>query len=125
MKRTVLSLGLVVVLLVLASVASAGERWVFVPSDQTPFTVNQTDFVRIVGNTVSGGNITAEITGPAKIVGEDAITMVVQGQVPIGAMTKEFLIQPTGTGEVTVTLTMTYPMPGEEPKTTTYRFTVK
>ena len=125
MKRFVFALGLVVVLLTLASAARAGERWVVVPLDDTPFTVRQNDFVRLAGETISGGNIKAEIDGPARIEFENIVTDLVEGRVLIGMLKKEFEIKPTGKGTVKVTLTMTSPIPNTKPKKAMYEFKVK
>ena len=125
MKRFVFALGLVVVLLTLASTAMAGERSVVVPMDNTPFTVMQKDFVRLTGEAISGGNIKAEIDGPARIESENIVTERVEGHMPIGMLKKEFEIKPTGKGTVKVTLITTSPIPNTKPKKTTYKFKVK
>ena len=125
MKQVPSLTGIVVLLLALGSVASAADQWVLVPSDTTPFTMEQTDLVRLTGNTISGGTVTATVTGPAKIIREDIVTPIHGEAIPIGGLTKEFLVEPTGRGQVSVTITMTHPQPNLKPKTTTYRFTVK
>jgi hypothetical protein len=115
----------ILVLLVLASAAQAAERTVVVPRDAAPFTVVQHNVVRLTGEAISGGNVTATVNGPARIESENIVSTVVNGHVLIGALRKEFDIRPTGKGIVKVTLTATSPIPNTQPTKTEYEFTVK
>jgi len=101
--------------------------------DQT-FSVSEAQQVRIPCSAIAGTTISAEITGPAELVAHNRIVPMKENTGPngektlqplIGTTEHEFLIQPTGSGEVTVTLTSRSPIPGIEPQVKQYHFTVK
>ena len=62
------------------------------------------------------------VDGPAKVVSENVIQRRVKGKIPIGALDKEFEIKPAKAGKVKVTITVTGPVPGTEPKAEAYEF---
>jgi hypothetical protein len=90
--------------------------------------------VRIPATAIAGTAITAQVSGPAEIVARNRIVPMKENTGPNGVKTLEpllgtteyeFLLQPTGAGEVTVTLTAPSPIPRDEPVVKKYRFTVK
>lgn len=97
---------------------------VIVPANDKPFTVAQDDLVRLTGRGIAGSTITAEVKGPATLARTSNIRDVVGGRTPIGGMVREFEIQPTGKGKVTVTITVKFPT-GGEPKVERYQFDVE
>lgn len=117
-------LGLVSVFL-LTSVVTAAGRTVVIVEDETPFTVSFGVVVRLTGEGIGGARITAQVQGPAKIIAENYLRWVAQGEYRIGMGSKEFEIMPTGKGRVVVTITSTSPIPGENPTTTKYQFDVQ
>jgi len=131
-KYFILVLGLVVPSLVLATSdaslaadAKPAKRDVVVPNDTTPFSVQRNQAVRITGEGIGGGKITAKVSGPATILTENVVSHVQDGHLLIGADYRDFEIRPTGKGRVTVTITVTPPQPDSEPTVTIYQFRVK
>ena len=94
-----------------------------VPLDGVPFTVGMQQCVRITGEGVAGAKIVAAIDGPANVVAENSVTNVKGGHVVIGVERVEFVVRPTGSGKVTVTVTTTFLK--NEPKVAKYEFDVK
>ena len=101
--------------------------------DQT-FHVSTTELVRIPAHAIAGSTISAEITGPAKVISHNRIVPMKENTgangektlAPLIGMTEhEYLLQPTGPGNVTVILTSRSPIPGIEPQEKTYHFTVE
>ncbi len=88
------------------------------------FEVSKTDIVRLTGKGIAGSKATATITGPAKIEQQATIRRIVNGQPLIGAGDTEFDIEPTGKGQVTVTISVKFPN-SENPEVKVYSFTVK
>jgi hypothetical protein len=121
----------IVVALVLAGVCGVAlceegtERTVVVPKDNKPFTVEKSEFVRLTGEGIAGSKIEAEVEGPAKIKTTSRLREVVGGETLIGVYKKEFDLKPTGTGKVTVTITVKPPQPDAKDKVTKYVFTVE
>lgn len=116
--------GLVSVLL-LVSVASAGERTVVIAEDDTPFTVSDDVIVRLTGEGIAGAKITAQVQGPAKLVAENVLRWAAKGHYRIGSGNKEFEVRPTGKGKVVVTIISASPIPNQTPTVTKYQFDVK
>lgn len=112
-------------LLVASGLALAADRTVIVPTDNKPFTVEKADIVRLTGKGIAGAKIEAKIEGPAKVVNENSVFQKVGGKNLIGNQIKEFEIQPSDTGKVTVTITVTPPQPDAKATKTTYQFEVK
>lgn len=119
MCRSIATLSLIVAL-----AASAWAGTIVVPKDAKPFSVEQSEMVRLSAQGISGSSIKASVSGPAKIESENTIREVHDGRVLIGNTTSEFDIKPTGKGKVTVRITVTSPT-GGGPKTTEYEFNVK
>jgi hypothetical protein len=74
--------------------------------------------VRIQATGIAGSEITANVTGPAKVE-QTHIIPLVNGEPTIGGYQSEFLVTPTGKGKVTVAVTVTYPT-GNEPDKANY-----
>lgn len=89
-----------------------------------PFEVTQDEVVRLIGKGIAGSKATATIKGPAKIDQQATIRRIVNGQPLIGAGDTEFDIEPTGKGEVTVTISVKLPN-SDKPEVKAYSFTVK
>lgn len=103
---------------------SSDEAVIYVPDDEQAFTVKMTDTVRIIGNGIAGSTLKIQVLGPAKIARTGALRFVQGGQMAIGGLQKEYEITPTGPGEVTVIVTVTYPTGGDA-KVNIYRFRVE
>lgn len=104
---------------------SAKDRTIVVVEGTEKFRVEQENWVRLTGSTIAGGEVTAEVKGPAKLVRTNHIRHVFGGEIAIGAAVSEFELQPTGKGKVEVTLTKTSPIPGTESETETFVFDVE
>ena len=128
MKRVLVIAGLIVTCLVLLG---AGERkplreqHLAIPSDTVAFSVERDWLVQLTGEGIAGSKIEAAVEGPARIVAQYAIHNVKNGKYMPGPGNKEFILRPTGSGEVTVKITSTGPQPGAQPKVTEYKFEVK
>ena len=112
-------------LLVAGGLALAADRTMIVPNDTKPFAVEKTDIVRLTGKGIAGSKIEAKVEGPAKIVNENSVFQKVGGRNLIGNSIKEFEIQPSDTGTVSVTITVTPPQPDAKAVQTKYTFEVK
>lgn len=115
---------------VLAStIAASGfqgtERSIVIPEDTTPFTVAESDIVRLTGKGIAGSVIEAKVEGPAKVIAESTITTRVKGRMPIGTGFKEFDVKSSGRGDVKVTISVKPPQPGSQAETKTYQFKVE
>jgi len=109
----------------LAADVKATRREVIVPDDAKPFVVKKDQTVRLTGEGIGGGKMTAKVSGPATIVSESLISHVRNGGILIGADYRDYEIRPTGKGAVKVTITSIPPQPDAEPKVTVYQFKVK
>jgi hypothetical protein len=96
---------------------------VVVPLDKEPFKVRETDLIRVTGEGPAGSKIAAKVEGPAKITSTDTVYRRKNGRPVIGVAIKEFVLQPTGKGKVTVNITVTRPI--AEPEETKYVFEVE
>ncbi len=101
--------------------------------DQT-FTVCPTEQVRIPATAIAGSVISAQVTGPAEIVAHNRIVPMKENtgangektlQPLIGMSEHEYVLQPTGAGSVTVTISSRSPIPGIVAEVKTYHFTVE
>jgi hypothetical protein len=119
LKELVLTLALVVV----GGVALADDRTVIVPTDNKPFTVEKDDIVRLTEKGIAGSKIEAKVEGPAKVEATSVVRELKNGRPLIGNTVKEFDLKPTGTGKVTVTITVT--PPNASPRVTKIEFDVK
>lgn len=115
----------VVALLVAGSFALAAERTVVVPADDTAFTVEKADIVRLTGKGIAGSKIEVKVDGPAKVEATNDLRNLRNGKPLIGNSVREFDLKPTDTGNVTVTITVTPPQRDAQPKATKYQFEVK
>jgi hypothetical protein len=96
------------------------------PLDGEPFTISGKDeLVRVAGTGIAGSRIEAKVTGPAEVSASHVIRWVARGKFQRGLTLKEFDIKPTGTGKVSVTVTVTPPQKDAVKKVATYQFTVK
>ena len=97
---------------------------VIAPQDTAPFTVDRQQMVRLTGEVpvVPGAKIVADVDGPAELVAENSIMTLKDGHVLLGMDKKEFVIRPTGPGEVTVKITTFIK---NEPTATAYEFVIK
>jgi hypothetical protein len=112
--------------LVACSVALAGQQQtVVVPLDDKPFTVAKADLVRLAGKGISGSKIEIKVDGPAKVQSESRLVQVKNGKTLVGMQVKEFDLQPTNTGKVSATITVTPPQPGASVSITKFEFEVK
>jgi hypothetical protein len=116
---------LVALTLSVIGAALAEDQTVVVPKDDKPFTVDKSTIVRLTGKGIAGSKITAQVTGPAKIETTSTVRELRNGRPLIGNHVKEFDIKPTGSGKVTVTVTVIPPQPGAEQKLTKFEFDVK
>jgi hypothetical protein len=112
-------------LLVAGGLVVAAERTVIVPADNKPFTVEKADIVRLTGKGIAGSKIEIKVDGPAKVQNENGVIEKKGGGTIIGNSIREFELQPTDTGKVTVTITVTPPQPNAKATKTTYLFEVK
>jgi hypothetical protein len=110
-------------LFVTGGLVLAAERTVIVPADAKPFTVEKADIVRLTGKGIAGSKIEIKVDGPAKVQNENSVIEKKGGATLIGNSIREFEIQPTDTGKVTVTITVT--PPNAQPTVTKYQFEVK
>ena len=95
---------------------------IVIPEDNTPFTVQGTDVVRIPVKGIAGTQVKARVTGPAKAT-VNSISYRVQGKTPIGSGDQEVEVKPGGKGKVIVDITITPPNAPE--KTEKYEFEVR
>ena len=116
---------LALVLAGVCGVALADERTVVIPTDNKAFAVEKSDIVRLTGKGIAGSKIEVKVDGPAKVVAISDVRKLVNGKPIIGNSIKEFDLQPTDKGKVTVTITVTPPQPDAKATKTTYQFEVK
>lgn len=117
--------------------AAAPEITIVVIESMEPnqtFSIAADQQVRIPASAIAGSTISAKIEGPAEIVSHNRIVPMKENTgangektlAPlIGVTEHEYLLKPTGTGSVTVTLTSRSPIPGIEPQEKTYHFKVE
>jgi len=74
-----------------------------------PVTVELSDIVRVTGRGIAGAQITIDVKGAGKLSASNNVRKVKEG---IGSHVKEFLIQPTKPGKMTVKVTVRNPTPG-------------
>ncbi|TWT39455.1 hypothetical protein [Blastopirellula retiformator] len=127
MIKTMLPLFVLVTLMsgVALSQGNEKERYVVIPVDDKPFAVEQSNYVRLTGEAISGSRIKMEIKGPAEV---DMISFVkkVKGEdLLLGMQIKQYDLKLTGKGKVTATITSIFPDSTSEPKVTKYEFEVK
>jgi hypothetical protein len=109
----------------LATRGRAAERTLVVPQDSAPFTVTESEIVRLSGKGIAGSRIEVKVTGPARVISENSLSGRVSGRRQIGLHVREFEIEPTGTGRVKVTIVVRPPQPDAKPATTEHEFTVE
>jgi hypothetical protein len=109
----------------LGGVLLAEDRVVIIPKDDAPFTVNKSDLVRFSEKGIAGSKIEAKVTGPAKLESTSLVREFRGGKPLIGNVVKEFEVKPTDLGKVTVTITVTPPQPGAQPKILNFEFEVR
>lgn len=110
----------------MSGAAMAGdERNVIVPGDDDPFVVDKTDFVRLTAKGISGARIETKVEGPAKIETTYNVRELRNGSPMIGNSIKQFDLKPTGTGKVTVTITVTPPIPTLQPHVRKIEYEIK
>lgn len=115
-------LGLVPAILI----AGMARADVVVPEDTTPIKVSQGDKVRLTATGISGGSATAKVVaGQATVDKGTTVTRRVNGQMPIGALLKEFVVTPSVKGKVRVEVSVKPPQPNAPAQTTTYEFDVQ
>jgi len=107
------------------SVVMADERTVVLPRDNRPFTVEQSDIVRLVAMGISGSKIEAKVEGGAKVETTSIIKELRNGKPLLGNQVKVFDLKSTGAGKVTATITVNPPQPGARAEVTKYEFQVK
>ncbi len=125
MQKLILTLTLVGPFLALALAAEGADRSVVVPKDNKPFTVEETDIVRLSGKGIAGSSIKVKVQGPAKVENSNSVTERINGATLLGNHIKEFEIKPTGKGKVKVTISVAGPQPGLPPRESEYEFQVK
>lgn len=119
------SLLVALVLVGFGGVIAAAERTVVVAKGEKAFVVEKNETVRLTGNGIAGAKIEAKVDGPAKVESTSVLRELVDGKAIIGSQVKEFDLKPTGAGKVTVTITVTSPIPGTKPEVTKFQFEVK
>ncbi|PQO43279.1 hypothetical protein [Blastopirellula marina] len=127
MFKTMLPLFVLVALMsgVAAAQQNDKERYVVIPTDDKPFSVEQSNYVRLVGEGISGARIKMEIKGPAEVDMISFIKRVKGGNTLLGAQVKQYDLKLTGKGKVTATITVVFPDSTSEPKVKKYEFEVK
>ncbi len=125
MKRLLIALCLVLPVLGFTGMVQGAQRTVVVPRDNKPFKVTEKVIVRLTGKGIAGSKIEAKVQGKAKIVETNNVSERSNGHVVIGTSIKEFEIKPSDKGKVKVTITVTPPQPGSEPKVTEHEFEVE
>ena len=100
------------------------ERTVIVPKDTTRIKIRQEHHVRLTGRGIDGAKVEARVSGPARVVAEGKVIETFLGEPEIGRGNREFEIAPTGTGKVTVTITVQNPV-GLSPPDEVYKFEVE
>ncbi len=116
---------LLVALVAGCGAARAADRTVIVPTGTRPFVVSPASIVRLSARGISGSRIEATVDGPARVQDVSRIVQMREGQILIGSLLKEFDLKPTGPGKVTVTITVTSPIPNTEPVVTQTEFEVR
>jgi hypothetical protein len=116
---------LTLVLFVIGGAVLADERTVVIPTDNKPFTVSKDVIVRLTEKGIAGSRIEAKVDGSAKVESTNVVRQLVGGRPLLGSTVKEFDLRPTGTGKVTVTLTVTPPQPNAPARVTRIEFEVK
>ena len=101
------------------------QRTLVVTKVTKEFAVAPDELVRLSGSTPSGGDVKAEISGTARIVRINKLRQVAGSKTLLGANVAEFKIEPTGKGQVTVTIVKTTFDKSAEPTKETYVFTVQ
>lgn len=127
MLKTMLPLFVLVTLMsgVALSQENKKERYVVIPVDDKPFAVEESNYVRLTGEGISGSRIKMELKGPAEV---DMISFVkkVKGEsLLLGMQIKQYDLKLTGKGKVTATITVVFPDSTSEPKVSKYEFEVK
>lgn len=117
MKRFVTA---AVLMVGMAGLVLAGN--IVVPGDDTPFTVQKDDTVRIPVPGIAGTIVKATVNGPAKGTVNRVIRLK-NGKPLIGPGNHEVEVKPTGTGKVTVEISVKSPTAEEEKSK--YEFEVK
>jgi hypothetical protein len=105
--------------------AAPNERAVVIPQDSVPFEVSRDQMVRLTGSGAAGSKIEARVDGPARIVSEFLHFDRKAGKQINDSVIKEFNIQPTGIGKVTVAIIVIAPTLGAGGNVTKYEFEVK
>lgn len=117
--------------------ADAPETTIVVIESMEPgqtFRVSEAQQVRIPATAIAGTSISAKVTGPAEIVAHNRIVPLKENtgangektlEPLIGTTEHEYLLQPTGAGKVTVTLTSRCPIPRILSEVKIYHFTVE
>lgn len=105
--------------------SGSGDTIAVIPESEQLFMIDKDDVVRLYGQGIAGSTATAEVRGPAKVTRTFVLRYTNGNQVRIGGMQKEFEITPTGTGDVTVIITVTFPTTPGQPQVTMYRFRVR
>ena len=107
-----------------AALSAAAERsTVYVLDRADAVTVDEDDLVRIPVSVQAGGDVSAEVDGPAKLT-EYRLGVVRADRRPVGASSFEFYVRPTGPGAVRVTVRKTHPSLSTDPAKT-YRVEVR
>ncbi len=109
---------------VIKPIAPVVHRTIYKPSHTTRSKVNKTDFVGRYDGVAKGGTIVASISGPGKIISRSIIKTFNGETVPDETnLTMEHIVQPTGTGMVTLAVTTTWP--NAKPRTYNFEFEVE
>jgi hypothetical protein len=74
-----------------------------------PVTVDMSDTVRVTGRGIAGAQITIDVKGAGQLTATNNVRKVKDG---LGSQVKEFLIQPTKPGKMTVKVTVRSPTGG-------------
>jgi hypothetical protein len=74
-----------------------------------PVTVEMSDIIRVTGRGIAGAQITIDVKGAGKLNASNNVRKIKDG---LGSQVKEFLIQPTKPGKITVKVTVKNPTGG-------------
>jgi len=86
-----------------------------------PVTVEMSDTVRITGRGIAGAQIAIDVKGVGKLIAANNVRKVKDG---LGSQVKEFLVQPTKPGKMTVKVTVNNPAGGGRSQVQEYAINV-
>lgn len=90
-----------------AAASRTGNRRVAVVQGTKPARIEVGEIVRVEGTVPSGmGEVSVKTEGPVRLIATNDIRQVIDGAVPIGAMTREFEVRAQKPGKARVIVTI-------------------